>query len=149
MVLHRYTENDLWNSFREMDTLRQRLNQLLTVETGYPSGSPSPFPLMNTWISEEGATITAELPGLNAGDIDMSVVNDTLTIKGNRPIDSVVEGEVCHRKERVSGQFGRSVQLPFAIDINNVEASFGKGILTVCLKRAESEKPKKITVKSK
>ena len=149
MVLHRYRENDLWNSFREVDVLRQRLNHLFNTDTSDLTAGPAPYPLLNTWLSDEGATITAELPGLSPDDIDMSVVNDTLTIKGERPIEATTEGEVCHRRERTGGQFGRSIQLPFAINVDQVDAKFEKGILTVTLQRAESEKPKKITIKSK
>lgn len=147
MVLHRYRENDLWNSFREMDSMRNRLQQLLAGEPGFTSESASPFPLMNTWLCEEGATVTAELPGIKADDIDMTVVNDTLTIKGERPTDAVSDAEMCHRRERVGGRFTRSIQLPFAIDTNNVDATFAKGVLTIALKRAESERPRKISVK--
>jgi HSP20 family protein len=62
------------------------------------------------WTNEDGAILTAELPGVNLEDIDISVVKDTLTLKGSRQPDESQEGETYHRRERGYGAFARTFQ---------------------------------------
>ena len=147
MLLHRLTDTGLLNSLREVENIRNRLNNLLTLETADQLASPA-FPPINTWLSEEGAVVTAELPGISPEELDLNIVNDTLTVKGTREQEKLADGETMHRRERGSGQFSRTVQLPFKIEADKVEARFSKGILEIKLPRAESEKPKKITIHS-
>jgi HSP20 family protein len=103
---------------------------------------------MNIWTNEDGATITAELPGLSPEDIDISVVGNALTLSGSRKPEELNDGDKYHRRERNYGQFSRSFELPFQIEANQVEAKFEKGVLHIFAPRAEADKPKKITVKS-
>jgi HSP20 family protein len=102
---------------------------------------------MNVWANEEGLVVTAELPGIDSETLDISVVNNTLTLKGNRAPENLGEGEVYHRREREYGNFARAFQLPFDIEANAVEAVYDKGVLQITLPRAEADKPKKITVR--
>jgi HSP20 family protein len=103
---------------------------------------------MNVWTNEDGAVLTAELPGMNPDDLEISVVNETLTLSGNRVGDEVPENVKYHRQERRSGQFTRTFQLPFTVEVEQVEAVFKNGVLHLSLPRAESEKPRKIAVKT-
>jgi HSP20 family protein len=89
----------------------------------------------------------AELPGVSMEDIEVMVVGNELTIRGQRrprPADNVN----FHRRERGTGEFSRTVTLPFDIDQNKVEAILKNGILTVVLPKAETAKPRKIKVRS-
>jgi HSP20 family protein len=107
------------------------------------------FPAMNVWTkADAGQVITAEIPGMNVDDLDIKVVGETLTISGSRqaPVDD--ENIRYHRQERGYGSFTRTIQLPFAIEVDKVEANYEKGVLKVWLPRAESDKPRKITVKA-
>jgi HSP20 family protein len=104
------------------------------------------YPALNVWTNEEGAVITAELPGVNAEDLDISLTGDTLTFRGSRAPEELEEGESYHRRERAYGDFVRSIRLPFGIDAGKVEASSRNGLLRLTLPRAEAEKPKKIEV---
>lgn len=131
---------------REMDRLRREMDRLfsepsvgLEVAAGYPA--------MNAWLNEDGAIVTAEVPGCTSENLDLSVVQDTLVVKGTRPSEELPEGATYHRRERGCGNFSRSFQLPFKVDTGNVEATFENGILKIMLPRAEEDKPKKITVK--
>jgi len=108
----------------------------------------SGYPAMNAWENQEGMIVTAELPGINTDGIDISVVGDTLTLSGNRESDDLKEGARYHRRERGFGSFSRSIQLPFHVKVEDVEATFNNGILQINLPRAEEDKPKKIAVKS-
>jgi HSP20 family protein len=92
--------------------------------------------------------VTAELPGVNAEDVDISVVNDILTVSGSRQPDELQTGERYHRRERNFGRFSRTFQLPFQVDTNAVDAMLEKGVLHVSLPRAESDKPRKIAIQS-
>jgi HSP20 family protein len=83
---------------------------------------------MNVWTNEEGVVITAELPGVNPDDIDITVNGDALTLSGNRAPDALEAESKYHRRERRSGRFSRTVQLPFAVEADQVDALFEKGI---------------------
>jgi HSP20 family protein len=131
-----------------MDRLQNEMNQLF--DAYYPSRMRSApgYPAMNVWASEDGLTINAEVPGVSAEDIDISVVGETLTLTGERKMDELKESSRYHRQERGYGKFTRSIQLPFPVDVSQVDASFVNGVLSIDLPRAEEDKPKKIAVKS-
>jgi HSP20 family protein len=131
-----------------MDRLRREMNRLLGNVSDYETQMARGYPAMNVWTNEDGAVITAELPGVNPDDLDISVVQDTLTLTGCRQPCEIEEDEVYHRRERGSGNFTRTFQLPFQVEAEGVEAVFEKGVLSVTLPRAEEDKPKKITVKA-
>jgi HSP20 family protein len=113
-----------------------------------PGLSSREFPAVNVWLNGEGAEVTAELPGIDAGSVDISVVGRTLTLKGSRLPDELKDDESYHRRERWRGEFSRSFDLPFAVEADKVKARFSKGVLHVELPRAEAEKPRKIEIKS-
>ncbi|MBM4315661.1 MAG: Hsp20/alpha crystallin family protein, partial [Deltaproteobacteria bacterium] len=100
------------------------------------------------WVGEGDVIVTAELPGMDTGNTDISVVGDTLTISGSRKAEPLKEGESYHRQERSHGQFKRTLQLPFRVEADKVEAKYEKGILRLTLPRAEADKPRKISVRS-
>jgi HSP20 family protein len=110
-------------------------------------GAPT-YPAVNVWTGEDGAILTAELPGVNADDLDISVVNDTITISGKREAPEVADEVKYILQERGYGNFNRSVQLPFPVEPEQVDAKFQKGVLRVELPRAEQDRPRKISVKS-
>jgi HSP20 family protein len=129
-----------------MDRLRREMNRLFS-DVPTTAGAPG-YPAMNVWSNEDGAVITAELPGVNPEDIDISVVGDTLTLSGTRQPVELPENAVIHRRERGGGKFSRVFRLPFPIDSGEVDASFENGVLSVTLPRPESDKPRKIAIKA-
>lgn len=106
----------------------------------------STFPTFNVWANEEGAVVTSELPGVRLEDLDIVASGKTISIKGARKEGSDEEGVRYLRRERPEGEFNRSIELPFQIDSAKVSASLSKGVLEITLPRAESDKPRKITV---
>jgi HSP20 family protein len=104
------------------------------------------FPSLNVWKGKEDSIVTAELPGVDPKDLDISVRGNALTIRGSRELDRLKEGEAYHRVERAYGQFVRSVQLTHEVAANKVDASYRKGILRIKLPVAEADKPKKIAI---
>lgn len=134
--------------WREMERLRREMNQLLS-EGNAPARLPvmRGYPAMNIWVNETGAVVTTELPGISPDDLEISVVDDILTISGSRTPEELEEGAAYHRRERGCGTFTRSFQLPFKVDPTQVEAVTNSGILNIMLPRAEEDKPKKISVR--
>ncbi len=145
MLFQRFAENDLFGSLRDMHRLQDTLNRLLSVNA---PNQATEFPLVNVWTSQNGAIVRAEVPGIAPGDVDISLVHDTLTIRGSRNPEDLKEGESRHRHERGYGQFTRSLQLPFGVDADQVQAKFADGVLQITLPRAEAEKPRRISVVS-
>jgi HSP20 family protein len=137
--------------WQEMERMRRDMDRMFegaALQRRQPGG----YPALNIWTSPDSAHVTAELPGVKAEDIDISVVGETLTLTGSRQPDEYQEGSQqdvrYHRQERGYGKFSRAIQLPFQVDAAKVEASFEKGVLHVSLPRAEADKPRKITVKA-
>jgi len=138
----RRMEREMERMEREMDRLFEsffpRRRRFMEVE----------FPPMNVWTNEEGAVVTVEVPGVNPEQLEIAVVGDTLTLRGKRLADDLPEGARYQRRERFQGEFARSLQLPFTIDAERVEAQYENGILTITLPRAEADKSKRITVQA-
>ncbi len=133
--------------WREMERLRREMNRLFS---GVTSGTTVAlgFPAMNVWTNEDGAVVTAELPGIDPKEIDISVNNDTLTVTGCRQPQEIPEDITYHRRERGCGRFSRSFQLPFQVEAGKVSAAFERGVLQITLPRAEADKPRRIAVKT-
>jgi len=131
--------------FREIDRLQSEMNRLFD---GVSTSNRQRFPEVNIWTNPEVAAITAELPGYDPKEVNLSIVGDTLTIKGTRNKPEMKNGDHYHRRERLYGNFERSLRLPFAVENDKVEARFKNGVLQILLPRAEEDKPKRIEIKS-
>jgi HSP20 family protein len=90
--------------------------------------------------------VRAELPGMGREDIEVSVENSTLILKGEKKLDAAVKEENYRRIERTYGTFHRSFTLPNTVDANRISAEFKNGVLTVKLPFREEAKPRSITV---
>jgi HSP20 family protein len=119
------------------------------------------FPAVNVAESDDAVTVEAELPGLAAGDVEISMVDDELVLSGARPEAAEAAGAAAgngngerrsavtwHRRERGSGRFERRIPLPVAVDAGRVEARLVDGVLTVTCPKAPEAKPRKVEVKS-
>ena len=143
-MLRRHFVPTQWD---DMDRLQREMNRLF--ENFDRAFAPAAhFPAVNLWLNEEGAVVTAELPGVDVKDLDINVVGETLTISGERKPEAVAKDAVYHRQERSFGKFTRMVELPFGVDANKIQATLDNGILRVLLPRAEQDRPRKITVNS-
>ncbi|MCA9873468.1 MAG: Hsp20/alpha crystallin family protein [Anaerolineales bacterium] len=106
------------------------------------------FPALNVWSNADGLLVTAEVPGVELEDLDIAIVDKTLTLSGKRELVDLPEDARYHRRERGSGQFSRSIELPYRIEADHVQATFDRGVLTIRLPRAEDEKPRRIKVQT-
>lgn len=139
-----------WRGFDELDRMRREMDRLFEGVRGWPFGEPTAgvFPLTNITEDSNNYYVRAELPGITADEIDISVTGEGLSISGERKIGAEKEGAKYHRKEREAGRFSRIISLPGQVDPEKVEASYVDGVLTVVLSKAQAAKPKQITVKS-
>ena len=149
MLRRPFSNHGFTSPWREMSRLQQEMNRLFSDSFSLAGGRIGPsYPAMNVWTNQDGAMITAELPGVIPEDIDISVVGESLTLSGSRQLDELKDGEKFHRRERSFGKFSRTFQLPFWVEADQVEATFKNGVLHIFVPRAEEDKPKKIAVKS-
>jgi HSP20 family protein len=103
------------------------------------------FPALNVWEEGDNFYVEAELPGVRHEDLDIQVVGNTLTLKGQRG-GSAPEGVAYHRQERGTGEFVRVVRVPSEVNADKVEAELKDGVLRLTLPKAEVAKPRKIQV---
>lgn len=141
-----WNDDRVWSPFAELRSLQREMNRLFDGRDG--GTALSRFPALNVWGNGQNMVVTAELPGMDAADLDINVVNNQLTIKGERKEDKPAKDAVCHRNERGAGTFVRTVRLPFAVEGDKVSAKYDKGVLTVTLPRHEATKPKRIEIKA-
>jgi HSP20 family protein len=107
-------------------------------------------PAVDIAEKDKAFEITAELPGLDAKDVDITLRNGNIVIKGEKHEDKEEKSKDYYLQERRFGSFERSFSLPDGVDAGKIEASFKNGVLTVSLpKTAEAQKPvKKVEIKA-
>ena len=103
-------------------------------------------PAVDVLEDENKVVVKAELPGMNEKDIEVSILGDTLTIKGEKRKEEEKKDKQYHRVERVYGAFHRSISLPASVASDKVKASFKNGILEIEMPKKEEAKPKQIKV---
>lgn len=130
--------------------LRHELDRLLTglIESNSLREWAPPArsqPAANVWEKDEHWFVEMEVPGVKASDLEISVVNDELTVHIERRAPEVQDA-TYHRRERPYGTFTRVVRLPDLVDADQVHAELLDGVLAIRLPKAESAKPRKIQV---
>jgi len=97
--------------------------------------------------TEENVIVKAEIPGIDPKEVDISIQDNNLIIKGEKKEEKEEKGKNYYRMERSFGKFSRSVELPSTVDTNNVSAECKNGVLEIKLPKKEELKPKQIQVK--
>ncbi|MFW6082012.1 MAG: Hsp20/alpha crystallin family protein [Desulfosalsimonas sp.] len=132
----------------EMDRMRRYLDQLMgQSETGFRLPRSGVFPLINLTETKDSYILRAELPGVNAEDLDIQAAGRNITISGERKIEPDPNA-TYHRRERGAGSFSRALTLPGDIDRDRIEASLKDGVLTVTVAKEEKAKARQIEIKS-
>lgn len=142
-----------WRSFRDdMDRLFDGFSKGFGVSAFEPFfGRDAEFaaPVVDVAEDDKAYTVTAELPGIDEKDVDVSVSGDVLSIKGEKKKEREEKDKNYYLSERSYGSFERAFSLPEGVDQDKIAASFAKGVLTVTLpKNPEAQKSKKIEVKA-
>lgn len=139
-----------WRPFRDLEEWERRFDDLLGRPLRrLPVDERGWMPAVDVFEKDDKFVVKAELPGIKENDIDVSVVGDTLYIRGEKKTETEVKDEDYYRCERSYGTFYRSIPIPSNVDANKIEASFDDGILEVTLPKSVKAKPKKIAVSAK
>lgn len=135
---------------REFAAMQDRMNRLFgnvyvrDEDTAFRGSWASAVDIFET--DNHDLVVRAELPGMSREDIDVTVENSTLVLKGEKKFDAEVKEESYRRIERTYGTFHRSFTLPNTVDTSKVSADFKNGVLTVRLPFREEAKPRTISV---
>lgn len=150
MTLWRWgSPNTFGNTFQEVERLQNEMNRLWGMLSGAPASVEKAGIFPPVVISEDNdyLYVRAELPGVESDQLDLSVVNDQLILRGERKNGEEGEKVNYHRREREEGIFRRVIALPSRVNTENVEARTKNGILTIKLAKAEEVKPRPIQIK--
>jgi HSP20 family protein len=136
---------------REMMTLHKAMDRLFDDAFFRPvrANGFSAAPAIDLYQTDDEVVVKATIPGLTADDIDITVIGETLTLRGEYEHEDEQENATYHVRERRTGTFKRSLLLPTDVQANKAKADFENGILTITMPIAEEVKPKPITVKAK
>jgi HSP20 family protein len=140
-----------WRPFGELSSLRREMDRLWENFFGER-------PLARMWErewapsldmseSKDNFVVKAEVPGIDAKDIDISLTGDVLTIRGEKKQEKEEREEDYHLIERSHGSFSRSVRLPAEVESNKIRASYKNGILNITLPKSEKVKAKEVKIK--
>src|SRR5580692_9000072 len=130
-----------WESLRELSAMQDRMNRMNRVFRGShsPEGPEEALtttalaPPVDIYEDEHGIMLKIEVPGIDEKDIDVSIENNTLTVRGQRRFEKDEKEENFQRVERMYGSFTRSFTLPNTVDLEQVTAQYDKGVLKVRL----------------
>lgn len=143
----------LWKN-QEINKLRRDINRLfdrLWDDFGMPRFPriPRDVPFIDLSETEDDLIIKAEVPGIDPEDLDISIIDDILTIKGDIKQEFAKENEDYHRVERRRESFSRTFQLPCRVMIGEVEATYEKGMVTIIMPKCRPETSQRVKIKVK
>ena len=145
-----------WDLFKEMDQLHREIDSLFSGHHRGrlfgPAFEPGlglrQYPKVNLRDDADNVYVEALLPGVDPENIDMNILGNTLTLAGERPVANDPDGNCpWHRRERGTGKFMRTIELPVEIVADKIKAECRNGLLRVTMPKAAEAKPKKISVK--
>lgn len=141
-----------YDPFRELRGLQDEMNRLFNLGVSR-SGNGEDIvrgawsPSVDIFENQDKIVLEAELAGMKPEDVDISIENNIISLKGERKFEKNEESENYHRVERSYGSFVRSFTLPRTVVSDEAEASFNNGVLTVTLPKREETKARKIEIK--
>ena len=134
--------------FRELTNLQSHLNRVFSETPRSEAPVDSWAPVVDIFERGDDLVLHAEIPGVDANEIELQVEGRVLTLRGERTRHKEVKEEDYHRVERTYGSFSRTFTLPSGVDPSRIAASSKDGVLEVVLPKAEEAKPKRIEVKA-
>jgi len=151
MALIRWTpKTELWDPFSNLTDIQEEMNRLF--DTSLRRASRGDFegaflPAIDVVEEKETYLVKAELPGLTKDDVNVSLQDNYLTIKGEKKHEAETKEANFYRRERTYGMFTRTIELPTSVDAKKIDAQFKDGVLSVKLPKTEEAKPKEIEIK--
>lgn len=140
--------NDLVALRRDFDDLANRFFDRDFRTPANVVGADNWFPSVDISEGKKDITVKAEIPGVDAKDIDVTISGKLMTIKGEKKQEKEEKEENYHRMERSYGYFSRTIELPCEVDAERVDASYKKGVLKVELKKTRESESRRIEIKS-
>jgi HSP20 family protein len=143
-----------WDPFRDLTSIQDDINQMFDRVFGRRAGggreggeaTTSWAPAIDISERKDAYVVTAEVPGVKPEELEVTLEEGLLTIKGERRMEEETSDRHYHRVERRYGAFRRSITLPSQVQADAIEAGYSDGVLQVVVPKAESAKPKKINV---
>ncbi len=132
----------LFGLHREIDRLFNEFAQGVGSD-----GAKNIVPSIEISETDKAIEISAEMPGLERKDVEITIEDDTLTIRGEKKIEENQKDKNVQHSERAYGVFLRVLQLPPGIDLSNVQATMSNGVLKITIPKPAKPEPKKIEVK--
>jgi HSP20 family protein len=146
------TSWDLFEDLRAAQDEMLRMNRAWAGRNGHhydgTAGSPGWAPAVDISEGEDAYLVTADLPGVRAGDVEITFEDGLLTIQGDRHQVSAADGQKVRRAERRYGPFLRSITMPSHIDLDRIEASAQDGVLQVLVPKAKDLRAKRVEVRA-
>jgi HSP20 family protein len=137
------SQYDRWpDLFGQMHRTQSELNRMFGL--GLVAGID--YPAVSVWAGSDGMIVAAQLPGIDPDQLEVTVHQDTLTLKGTRAMEEIDGEAVCHRRERVHGAFKRDLVLPLRVDADKVSARYEQGVLRLELPRPAEDKPRHLKI---
>jgi HSP20 family protein len=148
MLIRRIPSVPSWTSvLHDLEDVHREMTRMFG---GLPRSAHSApagvFPAINVSETSESLLVQAEIPGVKVDDLEITVEDNTLSVKGERKIEPESGGVRYHRREREAGVFHRAFELPVRVDAERVSADYTAGILTITLPKAEDSRPKQIPI---
>lgn len=136
------------NGSSELDWIQRDLGRLLNGLRNYEGAATTAgvFPLLNVTQDSDNFYIRSEIPGMSLEELDVSVTGRNVSISGERKIPLEDQKVRYHRREREAGRFRRQLNLPTDVESEKVQAKYRHGMMMIVLPKAESAKPKKISI---
>ena len=138
-----------WDPFQDVLSLREAMNQLMEESFVRPTTAQNGknfVPALDLSETGEGYLVEAALPGVKPEDVEITVENNVLTIKGETRQETDSKERNFHRVERRFGSFQRTIGLPTTVKADAIQASLTNGVLRLEIPKAEEVKPRKISV---
>lgn len=145
--------NNMWDPAGELDRIRREIDELFDpAATRFFSDGLFDrgfSPAMDVVENDDGFLVSVDLPGVDRKDLEISVADNVLTVKGEKKDMLEDKDGKVFRKESWEGSFHRTLSLPHGVDANKIDAKMHDGVLEISLPKREEAKPRQITVNVK
>lgn len=152
LIPYKRNRTDVFDPFRDFADIQKEINDLFDFSLSKWAGRRRGLldgawsPAVDVLESKDAIVVRADLPGMKKDEIDVSVENGTLVIRGEKREESERKEKGAVRTERFYGSFHRAVVLPGAVDESKAKASYKNGVLELTLPKREEAKPKQIRI---
>ncbi|MFN3975916.1 MAG: Hsp20/alpha crystallin family protein [Aquificaceae bacterium] len=136
----------LWNPFAEIERIRREFDRLFEELMPREEGERLFAPAVDVYETDQELVVKAELPGVKKENVEVSIRDNALHIRGEKKEEKEEKTETYHRVERVYGKFERVIPLPVDVKVEAAKAEFKDGLLEIRIPKAEESKERKIEI---